>query len=65
MKIPVIRDACGNIVNWFDTMEEAEKELPYMGEEEELSTATIDEVFEHVYGGMSIDAILEGLDLTI
>ena len=49
MKIPVIRDACGNIVNWFDTKEEAEKELPYMGEEEELSEATVDEVFNHVF----------------
>lgn len=50
MKIPVIRDACGNIVNWFDTKEEAEKELPYMGEEEELSEAEVDEVFIHVFG---------------
>lgn len=58
MKIPVIRDACGNIVNWFDTKEEAEKELPYMGEEEELSEATVDEVFELEFGVMSVEKIL-------
>lgn len=58
MKIPVIRDACGNIVNWFDTKEEAEKELPYMGEEEELSEATVDEVFELEFGAMSVEEIL-------
>lgn len=62
MKIPVIRDACGNIVNWFDTKEEAEKELPYMGEEEELSEATVDEVFNHVFPGMSVDDLV--IDLT-
>lgn len=62
MKLPVIRDACGNIVNWFESKEEAEKELMYMGEDYEVTTATLDEVFEHVFPGMSVDDLV--IDLT-
>lgn len=56
----VIRDAEGNIQNEFDTKEEAEKELAYYGEEYEVTSASVDEVFEHVFG-CSPDIYVKGL----
>ena len=61
MMVPVIRDSCGNIVNWFDTKEEAETELAYMGEEYEVSEASVDELFAHEFGGQDLNDLIAQL----
>lgn len=46
----VIRDADGNIVFECDTQAEADRERQYYGEEYEVGTASVDEVFEFTFG---------------
>ena len=66
MMIPVIRNSCGEIIDWYESKALAESELAYLGEEEyEVSEATIEEVFDAEFGDQTIEEILEEfLDIT-
>lgn len=55
----VIRNSGGDIENVYDTKEEACDNLRYYSDEFEVTSAEIEEVFEHEFQGVDINELVK------